>query len=152
MDSIKGQFVVKLIAKLTADIPEVFHVNRDLGQLEFYAPGTKPNVSFPCILIKLTSSTYKERQQKTQQSEINVQLRLGVDVFSDTSNLAPDEVRTQGLLYFEIENKIYKSLQDWRADGLLNYPMVRVSDSEEIRNDPYNVSIINFKAGFEDGY
>jgi hypothetical protein len=152
MTAKKGQLLDKLIDKLTAGIPEVFHVNRDLGQLEYYPPGGRPNVPMPCVLIKFTSTNYAERQLSTQQATTNIQLRLAVDVLSDTSNLASTEVRTQGLQYHEIENKIYKLLQDWSADGVLNEPMVRTSDGEEIRNDPFNITVINFKAGYEDGY
>lgn len=155
MTSVFNALLIKLQERLVAAIPDsvgtpgIRYVEQDLGQLDFYA--TRPAISFPAVLVDYTVTTYEQKQMKTQWAQLSgIQLRLAFDPLSNTSSLTPLQVREKGLQYFEIEQKIYLTLQDWTADGLLMLPMKRISAATEERQDPFRVRRIGFKSTYED--
>lgn len=148
----KAKLLIAIQEKMKADVPEVRQTIRDVGQLEFYAQGGKPMVSFPALLIAFDAVPYKEMQMRQQWGTPNIRMRLAWDTMSDTSSLAPEQVQIIGLQYYEVENKIFKAFQDWNAGGLLIEPMIRLNESAEIRDDPFTVVIMNYKATFADTY
>ncbi|MGC4034719.1 MAG: hypothetical protein QM764_02085 [Chitinophagaceae bacterium] len=93
-----------------------------------------------------------ERQSKCQHDESLISFKIGHAPFSATSSVTPQQVAEKGLQYFETEDKLYKLLQDWNADDLLNIPFVRMRAVTQGRNDQFRVRIIYFKATFQDDY
>jgi hypothetical protein len=154
MTSIFNQLLIKLQNKLMADIsdsettPGIRYVDQDLGQVDVY--DTRPAVSFPCVLIDFSQTLYEQKQFKTQWAKMNINLRLVFDPYSASNSLAAESVREKALAYYEIENKIYLSLQEWNADGLLMLPMKRIASSTEKRDDKLRIRNIVFTAIFED--
>lgn len=148
MNSIFSLILTKLQTKLAIDVPEIRYINMDLGQLDFY--DQRPPVSFPALLADF-ETPYIPRQQQRQWGTITMKLRLAFAPYSSTDNLVPDAVKTKGLTYFEIENNLYRSIQDWNADGLLNVQAFeRSSAVSEKRPDPFRVRQVNFIGQYED--
>lgn len=151
--SFKTDLLIKLQTKLLADIPDseatpgIRMVEQDLAQIDVYE--TRPAVSFPCVLVDFPSTNYEQKQFKAQWAQMNIQLRLAFDQWSSSSSLSTEDIRRKAMAYYDIENKIYLSLQDWTADGLLMLPLKRVSDAKEKRED-FRVIAITFKATYED--
>jgi hypothetical protein len=149
MESIFALIFHKLKTKLATDVPEINHINLDIGQIDFYQQ--RPPVSFPSLLVDF-SSRYLPRQINEQWNDITMILRLSFDTYSDTSNLAPDEIETQGLAYLEIEHKLYQSLQFWNANGLVKVkPFERVTANAEKRPDPFRTRQLSFNGQYEEG-
>jgi hypothetical protein len=149
MESIFALVFNRLKTKLATDVPEINHINLDIGQIDFYRE--RPPVSFPCLLVDF-SSRYLPRQINEQWNDITMILRLCFDPYSDTSNLAPTETETQGLAYFEIEHKIYQSLQFWNVNGLVKVkPFERVTANAEKRPDPFRTRQMTFNGQYEEG-
>lgn len=129
--------------------PGIRYVDQDLGQLEFYS--TRPAISFPALLVDFTTATYDQKQHKTQWAQLSgIQLRLAFDPYGGSSSITPDAVKQKALEYYDIEQKVYLAFQDWRADGLLMLPMKRVSATSEVREDPFRVRKLVYKATHED--
>lgn len=153
MTSIFNQLLILLQAKILADIPDseatpgIRYIEQDLAQLDVYE--TRPAISFPGLLIDYASTVYEQKQNKAQWGQMNIAMRLAFDQWGSSSSLAPEDARIKALAYYEIENKIYLSLQDFTAGGLLMLPLKRVSASTEKRTD-FRVRIIVFRATYED--
>jgi hypothetical protein len=135
----------KLIARIKAQLPEIRHVDLDLGQLDFY--DQKPAVAWPCVLFDFFDTEYLQRQDG-QHGNMQVRFRLSFDVVSDTSGFSSTAVREKGLQYFELEKKLVEALQYWQADGLVFDDFRRTRSASEKRNDPFRTREIVFKASY----
>ena len=104
--------IQQLIQSITGDDDQpIFRfIEYDFGQFENYVPPGKPAVSFPAALISIEDADYTNMQAKGQLGNIRVQLRLGFDPYSATSNLTPDQYRNKALQFFENEQATYVAL------------------------------------------
>ncbi len=148
MKSLYNRLLIALQAHLAANVPEIKYVELDFSQLEIY--DTRPAVAFPCALIRFTGA-YEPRQMKTQINNFTMQVRLGFDVYGNTSSLVPEAARTAALAYFEVEQKLYLSLQEFTAAGLLlNGGLTRVADIDQISADGLRKRVVTFRGSFAD--
>lgn len=147
LESLFAQIFIELQKKIAADVPEVKWVDLDVGQLESYE--VRPKVQFPCVLIDFPGATYSNLSQNVEWWDGNINIKLGFDPFSETSSITPDAVKFQGLEYFEIEHKLYKSLKSFTAAGNIQ-PMCRISAVTENRDDTFRVRDIAFTSAAED--
>lgn len=154
MNSIFNRLLINMQTKLTTEVPDVpdgargiRYIDQDLGQLDFYE--TTPNVSFPCVLVDFGQTVYQERHG-SQFAKMTITLRLGFNPYSNSSNLTPAEYREKALEYYEIEDKIFKSLQDWDGGSLLMLSMIRKEAATEKRQDIMRVRTLTFEATYED--
>lgn len=156
MTSIFNALLIKLQNKLMASIPYstddrtgIRYVDQDLGQIDNYK--MKPSISMPAVLVDFTNTTYDQKQMKAQWAQMNISLRLVFDPYSFSNSLTDQQYREMALIYYETEGRIYLSLQDWNADGLLMLPLKRISAATERREDDrLRVRNITFKATYED--
>lgn len=137
----------KVIQYLTDSVPELKHVNLDLGQLDFES--IMPGVKFPCCLIDITEVAFQQMQDG-QHGTLQLRLKFGFDINSDTSGRSHDGIRETGLNYFDIVNKVYTKMQFYDADALLFNDFIRLRFSTEKRPD--NIRIVNndYKATYHD--
>lgn len=147
MNSLFALIFLKLTEHLQRTVPEVKFIDLDIGQLENY--DGRPAVAWPCVLIDFTDSQYSDEHQGVQWWAGSIDIRLGFAPFSNTNGLTPDAVKYKGLNYLEIENKVYKALQGYDADGLMQ-PMTRVRAVTEQRDDSYRVRMLSFTSATED--
>lgn len=154
MNSIFNRLLINLQTKLMADVPDnpsgargIRYIDQDLGQLDIYE--TVPNVSFPCVLVDFVQTQYRE-MQGSQWAKMTIILRLGFNPYSGSSNLTPEEYREKALEYYEIEDLIFKSLQDWNGEGLLMNPMIRKEATTEKRQDIMRVRTLTYEATYND--
>lgn len=154
------QLLIALQEKILADIPYdentragVKEVNHDFGQIDI--EGMRPAVAMPWIGIDFSDAQYDQKQFKVQWAKINITFRLCFDPWSNSSSLAPEDVRAKALAYYEIEDKLYTSLQDWRYEYqagqfLLMKGLRRLSAVTEQRKDTLRVRRVVFECWFED--
>lgn len=147
MESLFAQFFLALQEHIKA-VPSIRWVDQDLGQLEFY--DQRPAVSFPCVLIDLSSTTYEQMQLNQQWGNLTFTLRLGFAPYSPANSAAPISVREKALEYYEVEHELYKSVQGFDASGLIQ-PATRVSAiTEQREGDNHRVRVITFTTSFQD--
>lgn len=149
MESYFAQMILALQAYIPTKVPEIRFVEQDLGQLESPDEMGRYPVSWPCVLIDFTETLYSDLSQNIQEAESTVQLRLGFQPVSFTSNLQPEHIRKQGLNYYEIENRLYQALQGW-APADLCQPLTRQRAISEKREDFVRVRVLPFTTRFED--
>lgn len=152
MISFFAQLFLAVQARIEAMVPEILFTNLDIGQLEHYA-GERPAVSFPCVLIDFTGSSYTEQGALDQWGQCTMQLRLGFSPFSSPHSNAPDLSKQEALKHYEIEQKLFAVLHGWEPvynAEVLAQPLIRTTVQSEARSDAYRVRIINFTTAFED--
>lgn len=147
MKSYYNRLLLALQAHLSAQLPEIRYVELDLGQLEVYEE--RPAVAFPCALLRFQGN-YTQRQLNTQVNNFTLTVKLGFDVYGNTSSLTPEAEREKALMYLEVEQQLYLTLQDWKADGLLTTGLVRLSDSDLYAADGMRKRVITFSGSFAD--
>lgn len=128
-------------------VPEIKYIDLDIGQLETYVD--RPAVSFPCLLIDFSASTYSGLGEQVQWWDGNISTRLGFAPYSATNDKTPEVTRFKGLEYFEIESKLFKALEGFTADDTIQ-PMVRISANSERRDDAYRVRETIFTSSTQD--
>lgn len=147
MNSLFALIFLKITKHLNQQVPELKFIDLDIGQLENYQD--RPNVSFPCALIDFTDSQYLDEHQTVQWWNGSIDIRIGFAPFSATNSLTPDAPKFMGLKFLELENKVYKALQNYDADGIIQ-PMTRVRATTEQRDDSYRVRVLTFTTATED--
>jgi len=165
--SLKAQLFIAIQERInsiqTNGNPVFPYIDREMGQLENYVPGTGalPPVSFPCALIELDNFEYKEVGSLVETGTGIITIRIGFPPFSGTSSITPTDRRDEALQYYELENKIFKHLHGWvpnevafngHATDLTDTvgALIRVKDFPEKRTDFIQVQVIVFTVGFED--
>jgi hypothetical protein len=147
MNSFYAQMLLAIQNQIKQEVPEIRYIDQDLGQLEFY--DERPSVSWPCLLIDFSSTTYDQIGQQVQWGKPVIQARLGFAPFSSANSLAPLGVQQKALAYYEIELRVYQALQGFTG-GDLCQPLTRIKDGAEKRNDPFRVRVMIFDTTFED--
>jgi hypothetical protein len=137
---------LKVMARLTAMVPELRYIDQDLGQLEHYE--IRPAVSFPCVLIDVDAFDFSDTSSNSQVGEGMLKIRLGVQAYSAANNLAPASVQLKALEYYELEQKIHEALHGWRDEGFSK--LLRRKSVLEDRNDPIRVRVIPYAVTFDD--
>lgn len=143
-----GNIYLELVNRLKTEVPELRYIDQDFGQLENYT--TMPPVSFPCVLIELGEFDFEDFAGKnTQQGQGMVLIRFATEAWSQSNNLATQQIRETALAYYDIEQKIHLALHGWRATGFSK--LLRRKAVKEQRDDTnLRVRILAYTTSFED--
>lgn len=147
LQSPEANLFQSVIEKLIADVPELRYIDQDLGQLENY--DMRPAVSWPCGLLDIEEFKFSEQGNfKIQLAEGIVSIRIGLVKYTDSNNLTPKAIRENALLYYEVENKVYKALHGWNPEGFSR--LLRRASGTEKRDDDIRVRIMKFATSYTD--
>ena len=128
-------------------IPELIWVDHEWSQLENYEP--IPSILRPCLLIDITPSDFSNEGNQVQWSDVTVQLRLAFPRVT-----GPDTLSGQAVKFYELEHKIYTTLQGWQPTdtngNAIGQPLNRLQVSTEKREDDIRVRVLLYKTAFED--
>ena len=149
-----GELLIAIQKRIAEKVPEIKYSNIDIGQLEVYTLDS-PSVDWPALLIDFPDATYDDLHGYEQSGDFNIVTRLGFNPFSQTSNLQPEEVRRNGLYYFELEQKVVNAMHGWqplKPDGTpLCQPFSRRRVATERREeDAFRVRAIGFTSAYND--
>jgi len=144
--SIFANMYLKLVDQLKTECPNIRYIDQDLGQLEHY--DMRPAISIPCALIDIDDIAFEHNGDNAQTGEGIIQVRIGMQPYSDSNNLVPDSVREKALAFYEHEQEVYLALQGFSQDNFRD--LNRVSAKTEKRNDTLRVRVIRFRFGLED--
>lgn len=98
-----------ILARIADQLPEFNYVDLDKGQLNY----ERPTVSFPCCLISLQIPNTSENHRTNLHKQVMVNFRLAWNFNGDTSNLTPDQDRSESLAYFDLIEKLEMAFQGW---------------------------------------
>lgn len=147
MKSLFAQLLIKVSDQIKSKMAIIRYIDQDLGQLENYE--IRPAVSWPCVLIDFSQTSYEQMERNRQLGNITFTLRLGFDSFSSANHLGPQIAREKALEYYEIEQALYEAIQGFSADDLMQ-DCTRISAVTERRDDPFRVRILTFTSMTED--
>lgn len=116
---------------IAKEVPEIKFIDQNIGQYGF--DDFRAKVAFPAILIDFPNTTFSALAGNIQLGVASVEISLFFDVYAQTYHFAPEETKEIGLNYFEIEQKVFKALQGFNANGLCT-PLIR----SEIRSQNNN--------------
>lgn len=134
-----------ITARLDSVVTEIRYINHDFGQLE----EPRPSVSWPCALFDFDEFELSETGNKPKQlADGFVQVRLGLQQWSKTSNIATEQVREKGLQYYEVEQKVYAALHNWAPAGFSRL-LCRKRFTEK-RDDDVRVRVLVFAISYEE--
>lgn len=148
MNSIFSLLLVSMMKRIDEMVPEIRWIDQDFGQLEHYEE--RPPVAFPCVLIDFNQTSYDQELMQVQMGTLNINIRLAFAPFSNSSSITPDFVQSKALQYYDIEMRLYQALQGWNPESDICQPLVRISASNERREDPLRVRTLVFTTAFED--
>lgn len=139
-----GTLFTAIQDRIKLQVPEIRFIEQDLGQLEF----ERPPVVYPCALIDFTDWTFEDAGENLQFAQGSINIRLAFEAFSTTHNITPDTFKNKALHYYDLEWKLYKSLQGWKPEKY-GY-LLRTAAATEPREDNLRVRVLQFSCGFED--
>jgi hypothetical protein len=103
-----------IMERIAQQMPELSLIDEDYGQLEMGADDDQYPVTFPCVLIGNTDSSWEDLGYGAQNSSSTITVRLAIDCYDDTSYASgtADKARERLIL----ANKLYRTLQCFTAD------------------------------------
>ena len=143
----EANMYLSILERIRTQVPEIRYIEQDFGQLENFT--LRPAVSWPCALIDIDDLDFTDiGGNNRQEAKCYVYIRIAAVAWSTSSNLTPDAIRGNALLYYALEQKIYQALHGWRAPGFSK--LLRRKSKKEIREDEVRVRILVFETSFED--
>lgn len=147
MVSLFAQLFLAIQQRIATQVPEIKHIDQDLGQLEYYQE--RPSVAFPCVLIDFATTNYANHGNSVQWAELSITIRLGFAPFTSALSVFPDVSKEAALQYYELEHKLYEALAGFTANDCVQ-PFIRTTAATERRNDPYRIRELIFTTATED--
>ena len=117
-------------------------IDLDKGQL---STPQRPDVAFPCCLIKITGTTAQTVDNHTQLITGTITMRIVFDLIGNTASQTPQAIREESLLYLDKIDQLYTAI-----NGKANHqfrPYEFISQNEQ---DSNGLRIVNksFKTHF----
>lgn len=146
MNSPFAQIFLALQQHIATNAAAIKYTDQDLGQLK---PGSRPPVSWPCVLIDFEDFNFSDLGQNVQAATGVVVIRLGFQPISNSSQATPTAYLQQAIGYYDIEWALHTALQGWSPGDAFGR-FCRVSAGTQKRNDSYRVREIRYSLAFED--
>lgn len=146
MNSYFGELYLQLCEHIKTNVSEVRWIDQDFGQLEEF--DLRPEVSFPCVLVDFVDAEFEELSQLSQTGEVLISFRLGFAPFSSANNLSPTNVKIKALEYYNLEQKLYETIQGFTTD--FTTPLIRKKATSEKRQDALRVRVLTFSTSYQD--
>lgn len=147
MESFYARLYLALQARIQTELPEIKWIEQDFGQDVF--DDWRPNVAFPAVLIDFSNSTYTAMQGNIQLGEVKIQIRLLFAPFSQSYHKAPSAVKDKSLDYFEVEHRLFTTLQGWTNGDCT--PLIREQARSNNRNEiGLRIRELTFSTEYED--
>ena len=146
MNSPFASIFLALQSYVQASVPAIKYIDQDLGQLR---SGSKPPVSWPCVLVDFEEFTFGNMGDNVQTATGVVVLRPGCAPYSNSSQATPAGYLQQAISYYDLEWALHKAIQGWAPGDDFGH-MVRISAATQKRSDNYRVRELRYSIAFED--
>lgn len=117
------EIFIAITEQVAANMPELSYVDEDYGQLEMGAEEDSYPVTFPCVLIGNTESTWSDVGTSYQKSNSTITVRLAMDCYDDTHFTSGSYEKTRKRI--ALAYKLHEALQNLRCSGNAT-PLTRV--------------------------
>ena len=133
--------------RIQDEVPEIQYIDQNMGQ--YMNEEFRKQMLFPCLLIDFPMTDFSALQGNSQMGDATIVVTLFHDIWNNTNNLTPSDVREAGLTYLEIDQKVFVALQGWSPDFC--EPLIRTHNKSHNSNDVgLMVRETQFRTTFED--
>ncbi|SKB63617.1 hypothetical protein SAMN05660477_00402 [Soonwooa buanensis] len=112
------------LLELFSEITEIKYIDLNYGQLQ----EEKPPLSYPAVLINLSSQTIDDVQDVFQILSGQMELTVVYKMAGESNGNAPKETQEFALRYLDLSEKIYKKLQGFEANGFDSFTRNSIRD------------------------
>lgn len=107
------EIFIAVMEKLAVDMPQLSLIDEDYGQLEMSVEDDRCPLTYPCVLIGETDSTWSDVGTSYQKSASTVTVKLAIDCYDDTHYSSGSYAKVSERL--AMARQVYKSLQGLRC-------------------------------------
>jgi hypothetical protein len=147
MNALLGNIWLTIQTQL-ATIADLKFIDLDTGQLEYKDLHQRPQVLLPCALFDFAKANYTDLSENYQEGELLLEVRIGINPYTQATNFFTDTQKENALSFFNIEQEVYLALQGWATQYF--GPLTRVNLQTEKRNDKIRVRVMQFKFNYVD--
>ena len=137
-----------IVARLTAQVPELKMIDFDMGQLDVLAMDIRPSVVFPVALVDISYPRCEDLSEDIQQVSAFVKIRLAFECPLPTDSRASVARRMAALEIFANVDKVYAALQGYYTSDFSAFS--RRSQSPDNRYAGIKIIEMVFETTFDD--
>lgn len=115
-----------IFERLRERVPELRHIDVDLGQLR----AENPPVDWPCSLVGIEEINYSGSALQT--AEVTLSVSLGFVVWEPTDADADGTLRTMAMEHFAVVRKVAEALHGFSTEYFAPLERVRLSPLPEV--------------------
>ncbi|WP_333662278.1 hypothetical protein [Chishuiella changwenlii] len=134
----------ELILEKLKQINEIRLLDFDYGQLM----EEKPPISYPAVLIDIDYPLTQNISTTMQEVRILVKLTIVTKSLSETNHLAPKPVRSKGLEFLRLRQKVYTKLQGFGNEEF--FPFERKSMRTAQIRQGLKTTVLQFETSCHD--
>jgi hypothetical protein len=129
-----NDILTAIMERLAEKEPNLKYLDEDYGQLSYYQENVP--VKFPCALLELQQTSWKNQSQKAQDGVLNISIRVADLKLSNTNYKAPTTQKTKAAAIWIVIENIHKALHGWRPLANPEFgTLTRISTSRVKRDD-----------------
>lgn len=134
----------ELILDKLDEIKEIKFSDLDFGQLMVEVPP----IGYPAVLVSIDYPTTNNISRLIQEVRATIKLTIVTKAITETNSLASKEIRSKGLEFLRLRQKVYKKLQGFGNEEF--YPFERKSMRNETLRQGLKTTVIQFETSFHD--
>lgn len=138
------EILYELILEKLDEIKEIKFSDLDFGQLMVEVPP----IGYPAILLSIDYPTTNNISRLIQEVRATIKLTIVTKAITETNSLASKEIRSQGLEFLRLRQKVYKKLQGFGNEEF--YPFERKSMRNEMLRQGLKTTVLQFETSFHD--
>jgi hypothetical protein len=137
-----------ILARLTAQVPEIKMTDFEMGQIDVLALDQKPALVFPCALIDISFPNCDDEGAGLQVVTARATVKLVFECPLPTDSRATEARRSAALTIFETVDKVYQNMQGYGTDEFS--PFSRKAQTPDNRYAGIKIINMIFGTVFED--
>ena len=128
------------IQKKLSEIPELKHIDKNWGQLQY----EQPPVKFPCALLDIANVDYNQLGNLAQDAGGIVEITIANLRLTNSSGKAPR--KEEAYAVFDIIEKIHQLLHGWTDETFV--PLIRVNLQKLDATQAYEIYKISYQTAW----
>ena len=119
------ELLEQIMKRIQSQVPSLRWIDMNMGQMDT----ENPPVDYPCALVDITNVDWTTMMNGGQQrGKATVEVELYFVVRQPTNTSAPEHIRSQAMVFFDIVQEVNRALHGFRGENFS--PMVRVSSQK----------------------
>lgn len=131
MESFYSRLFIDIQKRIAEKLPEWKHIDQNFGQYAFN--DFRPEAYDKSLLVDFPDTQYSELGDIGLHGVATISILQLMAPFSQSYNLAPEQVREKALEYYEMEERLVRCLQGW-APGYCT-PLALINQKGHNRNE-----------------